>query len=194
MGPPKGSEQRSVMGKYNYEADDAKSVKCRGSDLRVSFKNTRETAMAIRGLPLRRAQRFLRDVIDHKQAVPFHRFCGGVGRHAMGKQALGSSQCRWPEKSCRYLLDLLQNAESNAETRNLNTDKLFIEWIMVNAAQKQRRRTYRAHGRISPFMSNPCHIEVILTEANEAVARPEDLEGTKKVKKVSAKKQKRERM
>merc|ERR1711937_102577 len=172
----------------------SKSCKARGSDLRVSFKNTRETAMSVRGMGLRRAQKFLKDVIDHKQAVAFHRFCGGVGRKAMGKAAKSSSQCRWPEKSCRYLLDLLQNAESNAEVRGLSTDKLFIEWIQVNAAQKQRRRTYRAHGRINPFMSNPCHIEVILTEANQDVARPSDMVGTKKVKKVSKKKEARERM
>merc|ERR1712113_1210160 len=190
-----GRKVSKMVKKYARDpTNPSKSCKARGSDLRVSFKNTRETAMAIRGLPLRRAQRFLRDVIDHKQAVPFHRFCGGVGRHAMGKQALGSSQCRWPEKSCRYLLDLLQNAESNAETRNLNTDKLFIEWIMVNAAQKQRRRTYRAHGRINPFMSNPCHIEMVSTEDEDTAARPEDLDGSRKVKKISKKKHARERM
>merc|ERR1712226_962862 len=130
----------SVMGKYNYEADDAKSVKCRGSDLRVSFKNTRETAMAIRGLGLR------------------------------------------------------TNAESNAEVKNLDVDKLVIDHIMVNAAQKQRRRTYRAHGRINPFMSNPCHIEMVLTEDEDTVARPEDADGNRKVKKISKKKQARERM
>jgi large subunit ribosomal protein L17e len=28
----------------------------------------------------------------------------------------------------------------------------------------QRRRTYRAHGRINPYMSSPCHVELILTE------------------------------
>ena len=30
----------------------------------------------------------------------------------------------------------------------------------VNRAAKMRRRTYRAHGRINPYMSSPCHIEV----------------------------------
>merc|ERR1712019_311450 len=198
MGGPKAERiKQTTMGKYARDPlNESKSVKARASDLRVHFKNTRETAMAIRGLPLRRAQRFLKDVIDHKQAVVFHRFNGGVGRHAMAKQTKGQTQCRWPEKSCRFLLDLLQNAESNAEasTKNLSTDKLFIEHIMVNAARKQRRRTYRAHGRINPFMSNPCHIEVILTEAAQEVARPEDIEATKRVKKISKKKQARERM
>ncbi|KAF9946212.1 60S ribosomal protein L17, partial [Mortierella alpina] len=34
-----------------------------------------------------------------------------------------------------------------------------------------RRRTYRAHGRINPYMSSPCHIEIILAEENEGVKR-----------------------
>merc|ERR1712076_28347 len=190
-------EAHTRMGKYSFrgEVDESQVVKCRGSDLRVSFKNTRETAMAIRGLSLRRAQKYLDDVINHKQAVTFHRFCGGVGRAAMAKMGPGGkTQARWPEKSCRFLLDLLTNAESNAEVKNLDVDKLVIDHIMVNAAQKQRRRTYRAHGRINPFMSNPCHIEMVLTEDEDTVARPEDADGNRKVKKISKKKQARERM
>jgi len=50
-------------------------------------------------------------------------------------------------------------------------DNLVIEHIQVNQAQKQRRRTYRAHGRINPYMSSPCHVEVFLTEKDETVAK-----------------------
>ncbi len=31
------------------------------------------------------------------------------------------------------------------------------------------RRTYRAHGRINPYMSMPCHVELILAEKETAV-------------------------
>eukprot|EP00983_Pelagomonas_calceolata_P014323 456345-Pelagomonas_calceolata.AAC.2 len=33
----------------------------------------------------------------------------------------------------------------------------------------QRRRTYRAHGRINPYMSSPCHIELVLKEREAGV-------------------------
>ncbi len=59
------------------------------------------------------------------------------------------SQGRWPKKSAEILIQLLKNAESNAEVRMLNTDALVIEHIQVNRAEKMRRRTYRAHGRIN---------------------------------------------
>merc|ERR1711920_763707 len=85
-------------------------------------------------------------------------------------------------KSCQFLLHLLKNAESNAEVKGLDTENLEIFHIQVNRAQKQRRRTYRAHGRTNPYMSSPCHIELILTEKDRAVTKGDDEEETKRPK------------
>lgn len=59
-------------------------------------------------------------------------------------------------------------------------DSLVIEHIQVNKAPKMRRRTYRAHGRINPYMSSPCHIEMILTEKEQIVPKPEEEVAQKK--------------
>ena len=159
---------------YAAPANPAKTAKAQGSNLRVHFKNTHATAHAIRGMRLKQAQAFLQRVLDHKDAVPFRRAVGGVGRTAQAKQHehLSGSLARWPKKSCQFLLDLLQNAQSNASLKNLNLDQLHISHIQVNAAPKIRRRLYRAHGRINPFMANPCHMEVVLTEEDKAVPKP----------------------
>merc|ERR1712150_463698 len=162
-----------------------------GSNLRVHFKNTRETAQAIKKMPLHRATRYLKNVITQKEIIPFRWFMGGVGRHAQAN-VHGTAQGRWPIKSAEFLLHLLKNAESNAEYKGLDTDHLAIEHIQVNRAPKMRRRTYRAHGRINPYMSSPCHIEVILAEREQAIARPTEEEDKKK--KVSQKKLKRQKM
>lgn len=66
-----------------------------------------------------------------------------------GKQ-FGVSKARWPKKSAEFLLSLLKNAESNADTKGLDTGNLIVKHIQVNQAPKQRRRTYRAHGRVCP--------------------------------------------
>ena len=161
--------------------DESKSCKARGSNLRVHFKNTRETAYAIRGFPLKKAQKYLQDVIAHKDIVPFRRYHGGIARHSQVAK-YGWSQGGWPEKSARYLLDLLQNAESNAETKGLEVDNLYIQHIQVTEAPKMRRRTYRAHGRINPFMACPCHIELILSTKAEVAKKADD--GKKKAKKT----------
>ncbi|CAL9095020.1 unnamed protein product [Musa textilis] len=161
------------------------AAKAMGRDMRVHFKNTRETAHAIRKLPLSKAKRYLEDVIAHKQAIPFRRFCGGVGRTAQAKGRHPNGQGRWPVKSARFILDLLKNAESNAEVKGLDVDALFISHIQVNQAQRQRRRTYRAHGRINPYMSSPCHIELILSEKEEPVKKePETQIAPSKAKKA----------
>merc|ERR1711879_299150 len=125
-------------------------------DLRVHFKNTYECGQAIKGTSLRSAQTYLEDVVEKKQCIPFRSFIGGIGRTAQSK-AFKMSQGRWPVKSCKILLDLLKNAESNAEHKDLDTEDLFIKHIVVQRAPCGRRRTYRAHGRINPYMSTPCH-------------------------------------
>ena len=86
------------------------------------------------------------------------------------------------------------------QMKGLDVDSLYISHIQVNQAQKQRRRTYRAHGRINrmflvwrsvlrnirlsnmyflfwfhlsltAYMSHPCHIELILSEKEEPVRK-----------------------
>merc|ERR1711939_725597 len=146
-------------------------------------KNTRETAQAIKSMPLHRASKYLKNVIAHKEIVPFRRFMGGVGRHAQAK-VHGTAQGRWPLKSTEFLLQLLKNAESNAEYKGLDPDHLVIDHIQVNRAPKMRRRTYRAHGRINPYMSSPCHIEICLVEKEQTYAARDEPEK----KKVSKKK------
>ena len=69
---------------------------------------------------------------------------------------------------------MLKNAESNTELKGLDVDSLVIEHIPVNRAPKVLRRTCRAHGWISPCMSSPCHTELLLTEKEQIVRKPEE--------------------
>merc|ERR1712203_1289154 len=141
-----------------------------GCDLRTSFKNTYNVAQAIKGWKLEEAKSYLQAVIEKKRCIPFRRFKSGVGRAAQAKE-FKTTQGRWPEKSCKIVLGLLKNAESNAEFKNLETENLVITHIQTQRAQQGRRRTYRAHGRIGPYMSCPSHIEMILEEVDEAVEK-----------------------
>merc|ERR1712168_786755 len=178
----------TTMGKYSTEPENpTKSCKARGSYLRVHFKNTRETAQAIKKMHIRKANRYLKDVLLKKQIIPFRRFSGGVGRKAQAK-AHGCSQGRWPIKSADFLLQLLKNAESNADVKGLDVDSLVIDHIQVNRAPYMRRWTYRAHGRINPYMSSPCHIEVCLVEKEQAFSKKDEPE-QKKVSKKKLQKQ-----
>merc|ERR1712226_329089 len=197
MGLPRLDDPRWPLGprvatmvKYAHEpANPTKSAKARGSDLRVHFKNTRESAMALKQMELGKAKTYLEAVLDRKRCIPFRRFCGGVGRTAQAKnEGSTNAQGRRPIKSVEILLNLLKNAESNAELKGLDTDNLVISHVQVNQAQKQRRRTYRAHGRINPYMSSPCHVELTLSEKDSQVVKEaEDVKERKKSKKELAK-------
>ncbi|KEG05079.1 60S ribosomal protein L17, putative [Plasmodium vinckei vinckei] len=140
-----------------------KCAKAAAVDLRVHFKNTYETARAIRRMNLLEAKKYLNAVIDKKRCIPFRRYNGGVGRTNQAKE-FNHTQGRWPVKSCKFLLNVLDNVQANAESKNLDIGKLKIIHIMVNRARPGRRRTFKAHGRINPFMSSPCHIQVIARE------------------------------
>ena len=51
-------------------------AKAKGSNLRVPFKNTLETAQAIKAMPLHRATKYLENVIAQKEIITF-RYTGG---------------------------------------------------------------------------------------------------------------------
>ncbi|XP_054364075.2 large ribosomal subunit protein uL22-like [Mirounga angustirostris] len=162
------------MVRYSLDPENpTKSCKSRGSNLRVHFKNARETAQAIKGMHIQKPTKHLKDITLQKHCVPFCRYSGGVGRCAQAEQ-WGWAQGRWPKKSAEFLLHMLKNAESNAELKGLDVDSLVIEHIQVNKIPKMWHRTYRAHGWINPHMSSPCHIEMILTEKEQIVPKSEE--------------------
>ena len=56
--------------------------KARGDNLRVHFKLTHEAAVALKGMTLVRAKKYLNNVLNHKEIIPFRRYRYGVSRHA----------------------------------------------------------------------------------------------------------------
>ena len=82
-----------------------------------------------------------------------------MGRTGQAK-AYGLAKRRWPQKSIKYILNLLQNAKASAEAKKSNVEKLAIKKIVVNHAMKRRRRTYRVHGSITAYLGSNCHVEI----------------------------------
>ncbi|GMH46473.1 hypothetical protein TrRE_jg8705 [Triparma retinervis] len=179
------------MGKYSnqtLESGESKVAKSRGSYLRIHFKHCREICHHISGMETTKAQKFMEDVLAFKSAVPFTKYTGGIGHHAQAKQskAPGNSG-RWPVKATQVVLDMLKNAVANAESNTMDVENLVVSHIQANRAPGGRRRTYRAHGRIGPYMSQPAHVEMILTEKAEAVAKEVDTSPKRVSKKQAAK-------
>jgi large subunit ribosomal protein L17e len=143
-------------------------AKTSGRDLRIHYKNTYETAKAIKGLTIAKAKQYLKDVLAHRRCVPFTKHYGGIGRTGQAAE-FGKTLGRWPEKSVRSVLGLVNNLESNANAKNMKN--LVIDHVQVDRAAKGRRRTYRAHGRIGPYLSSQTHIQIYATEKAVDVKR-----------------------
>ena len=159
------------MVRYSREpAVQAKSAKARRDDIRVHFKNTFEVAAAIRGKVIADAYHYLREVLDHKTIIPFLRYNGGVGKKGQSNH-LKANKGRWPEKSIREVLQILRNVRLNAKNKGLDLEKCVISHCQVNRAQNGRRRTYRAHGRITPYLNHNCHVEMFVTERTDDVKK-----------------------
>mmetsp|Transcript_21181 Transcript_21181/g.21301 ORF Transcript_21181/g.21301 Transcript_21181/m.21301 type:complete len:190 (+) Transcript_21181:67-636(+) len=167
------------MVRYSREPENAtKAAKARASHIRVHYKHCREISKAIKGLNLLKAKKYLENVLKFKAAIPFTKYTGGIGRHSLGKQYNApGDKVGWPIKATKVILDLLRNVESNAETKGLDLEQVVLTHVQSNQAPKMRRRTYRAHGRINPYMSCPAHIELFAEE--KAVEVPKAKEPVK---------------
>lgn len=104
------------------EPDNAtKAAKARGTHLRIHFKHCREIGEAIKGRTLSNAKSYLENVLQFKEAIPFTKYTGGIGRHSVAKKykAVGD-KVSWPLKATRTFIDLLRNVESNAEVSSIS--------------------------------------------------------------------------
>ena len=149
----------------------SKAAHAQVSDLTCHFKNTFETANVINGMPLRKAQQLYRQVLAKTRCIPFRRYNGKTGRTGQGKE-WGVDKGRWPRKSVAAMMSLLKNAEANAIAKGLEPSKMVIKHVQVDQAPRRHRRTYRAHGRINPFMRCPCHVQLFMSQAQENVPAP----------------------
>merc|ERR1712179_732229 len=127
------------------------------------------------GMNVQKCLKVLDDVLAFKSVIPFVKFTGGIGRKAQAKQCKApGSKGRWPVKATAVYKNLVKNAIANAESKGLDPETLYISHAQVNRAPAGRRRTYRAHGRIGKYASQPAHIEFILTEKKGSVEKCDD--------------------
>ena len=169
--------------------DSSKSCSTKGKDLRTHYKNTYEVGKAIKGMLIKKAEAYLKEVLEHKRCIPYTKYDGSMGRTGQAIQ-FGLTKGRWPEKSIKIVLGLLKNAMSNAEAKKLDIEKLVVKKVLVNQAVKGRRRTYRAHGRINAYLSSNCHVDIVCEELKEKVKKEKKVEEQKneKTKFINAKK------
>lgn len=161
-----------IVPKWGYsiiaeELDLEKTVKASAREIRVSHKSAREVCRTIKGMMLTKAKQYLKEVVDKKKPVPFRRFTKKLGhRHGLVKAYAG----RYPVKTAKHVLKVLEEAEANAENKGLDIDRLRIIHAAASQGMKIKRFKPRAQGRASPRFEILSHIEVVLQEEPETGA------------------------
>ena len=68
-------------------------------------------------------------------------------------------------KAALPLRKLIDSAVANAESRNMDLDKLIVARVLVDKGPVMKRWMPRAHGRATPLKKQTSHVTVELVEA-----------------------------
>lgn len=140
--------------KYTIEAAE-NCAQAMGVGLPISYKQSLMVTQAIRGLPLAKAKRVLEDALDMKRPIPFTRFTNGLGHKP------GMAAGRFCVKASGKILDVLKNAEANAQFKGLSTGNLIVRHVCAKKGPNTLR--YGRHHR----MAKRTHVEVVLEEVKK---------------------------
>ncbi|MEM0073187.1 MAG: 50S ribosomal protein L22 [Thermoplasmatales archaeon] len=144
--------------KYVLETDGKKSARATSINTPISPRDALEVVRTIKGMKLEQAKSYLEDVMSKKKAIPYRKYLDSVSH----KRGVGPG--RYPVKAVKYVLETLQNAENNAEFKQLDTDKLFIKSAVAQPAPPIKYYTFKAFGSSGKFYRERVHIQIILEE------------------------------
>lgn len=152
-----------VMGRFKYAFQNYDVTKHVRSSLRekdISHKHAREVAVAIKGLSIERARDYLQAVIIKERAIAYRRFNNQVGH----RTDPGMMSGRYPQKTVKEFIKVLDNLESNAEYKGMDLDRLKIVNATVHKGVIVKRFIPRAMGRATPRNNTLTHVELVAQE------------------------------
>ena len=152
-----------AMGRYNYAFQDYDATRHVRSSIRekgMSHKHAREVAVSLKGLSIEKARDYLQAVINKKRAVRFGRYKNQVGH----KSDPGMMAGRYPQKTAKEFIKVLDNLESNAEYKGMDLDRLRIVNATVHKGVIVKRFIPRAMGRATPKNNVLTHVELVARE------------------------------
>ena len=168
--------------KKNYTKTLAKehSARAMAVDLPISTKHSVEICNHIKFKTLEKAKRILNQTIKRKEPIPFKRFKHNVG-HRKGNIAAG----RYPKKASEHILRLLNQVETNAQDKGLNTDNLLIKHVKADHGTRILHRGVRGRERMKRT-----HLEIIVEE-KETKNKPKTEQKQKEAPKETPKENKK---
>jgi len=144
--------------KYSAEKNPEKSARAYGREFHCSPKHSENIMRAIKGMKISDAKQLLEDVIALKRPIPFKTHLSSVShRKGIGPGA-------YPQKASRYVLEVLKNAENNAEYKGLDTENMVITHASAYKGRIIKGMMPRAQGRSTPKNEDTTNMEIIVEE------------------------------
>lgn len=163
------------MVRYSPDLENAtKSRKSRGSNLPVRFKNTCETAQAVKGMPIGKAPSIWR-MSDTGRSSVYRSVLTQVELVGVPRPSRGAGPRSVAQEGAECLLHVLKNAESHAELQSSDVDSP-VHWAHPGEQSPQDV----VKSTLSEFS---CHVEMVLTEKEQIVPEPAEEVGWEKKKK-----------
>lgn len=149
---------------YSVDPDPDVTAKAMGRELAIKPRDAIEVCNAIRDRPLEEVKDYLEAVIEKEQAVPVRRH---TGKKSVSHQK-GTGPGKYPVKVSREILGVVEEAESNAEYKGLDTENLTVSHAACQRAGEIEGTRPRARGRATAWNQSLCHIEIVVEEEAES--------------------------
>ncbi|KAF5915096.1 hypothetical protein HPG69_018931 [Diceros bicornis minor] len=153
--------QGATYSEPQVQANSKRAYKPKGSGLRVHFKDAREAAQAAE---------HLKDVTLQKRCC--HSVVTMAELVGVPQPAVGGTQGRGPKKRAEFLLHVLRKEESNADLRG------------------SEQTPVTEHVRVSDLAELTVHVEMVRTEKEQMVPKPEEEGAQNKISRKKSKEQK----
>jgi large subunit ribosomal protein L22 len=157
------------MAKKEYQAKvgkESKIAKATIKNANVSLKYSTELCNQLKGMKIEKAMGWIERIINHEEYLPLKRYHKKVA-HRKGDSKKGVKSGRYPEKTLKVFLDLLNSVQTNADFKGLDEEKLNI--IHAFASKGITRYSYQSKGKIGgkSRRKNATHIEIIVSEGKK---------------------------
>jgi len=178
--------------------EEKKSAFAQFHDVNASYKDLSQVFKAIKGKPVKKAEKILEEAISKKKAIPFKKFNKGMGH----RSELGGKKGKYPVKEARLALALLKNAEANALQKGLSEDKLYVRHAAAFKHNTFKRyRKYWVGGSSIGYGKRAvwsdyvtCRGELVLSEAEKSFEeKKSEKKGKEKAKEEKTKKEEKAR-
>jgi len=167
---------------YSVHPDPEKTAIASAREIPIKPKHAVNVCRHIKGMRLEQAKTFLEGVVREENAVPFFRHIRTIN-HRRGKLGPGL----YPVKAAGAILKVLEGAESNAEYKGLDPEKMFVSHAACMRAPTQQGQMPRAQGRATPWNTHMSHIEIVISEREERAEQPKERKPAAKPKSAGAK-------